>query len=132
MKMIKAVTGVNYINGTSVSANDGKQNYQGDNSKLHLGQQASNSQYINHSVGDRILLADTHLGQNDRDLPVGFVKDRAPNLPSGYDNHGAATFGSGKQNTVTTFAKDLSGPSGSLTWNEPLRQTKKRYNDLTP
>lgn len=115
--MGNATQGVTYINGVATSpANE--ISYMGDSS-LNLG--VADNDNLNTTIGDRIMGVDITLGIKDANDPVGFVKDRAPNLPSGYSNLGVPTYGDGKQNTVTTFAEDYSGPNAnaSFRWHVP-------------
>lgn len=72
----------------------------------------------------------TKLGGFDGKRNVGFVSDRAPNVPSGYTVNGAPLYGQGKLNRNTTFNEDRSRghKDEAFTYFSPLKPSKQKFN----
>lgn len=105
-----ATTGVTYISGTAGGVETTPQ-YVGSGD-VSTGNNAPESAYTYHALSGSvptILFTDPPLAYGHYGSPlVGSTSDRAPNLPSGYNALGVATYGSGKQNTTTTWGTDKS------------------------
>lgn len=146
--MVKATQGVTYINGVTSSLNDKDPIYI-ESSTLVLGNHSTTREgnwypsgvrpglfYIDGTPTvfadyQRIANVDLALGQTETVTYIGSKSDRAPNLPSGYSNIGAATFGSGKMNKTTTWAQDRSILDASGVFMLQEGQSSFDYSNLT-
>ena len=79
-----------------------------------------------------IMGVNVKLGSLNARRNIGFVSDRAPNVPSGFTVNGAPTYGQGKLNRNTTFPTDYSTghPLEKFNYFLPLKPTGKKYTDL--